>query len=208
MISDILELNGISINLLSKLSYKSQLGTSLKRTLSHFNKESLIDEIFSYADHLDSLNISSIASLDFRVKSYESILNKYERYYPNKQAEKVFNDILGFRAFCDDYAEVLECSDKTFKIADMSSGKANDDGYRGVHVYYQIDHTTYPIEIQFNTLFDRQINNWLHDYLYKTDLPNEYGAYLRHEYEHGAIRNLKDFREMLNNDLLGGKEQI
>ncbi len=206
MISDILELNGISINLLDKLSYTSQLGMSLKRTLSHFSKDSLIKEVFSYADYLDSLDISSITSLDFRVKSYESIQNKYERYFPDKQVEKVFNDILGFRAFCNDYAEILEYSDKIFKIADMSNGKANDDGYRGVHVYYQINHKTYPIEIQFNTFFDRQINNWLHDYLYKTDLPNEYGAYLRHKYECGAIRNLKDFREVLNNDLLGSKE--
>ena len=29
----------------------------------------------------------------------------------------------------------------------MSSGKANDDGYRGVHVYFQLDNTHYPKEI-------------------------------------------------------------
>ena len=29
--------------------------------------------------------------------------------------------------------------------------------------------------IQFNTLFDRQLNNWLHDYLYKKDYPIETG---------------------------------
>lgn len=33
----------------------------------------------------------------------------------------------------------------------MSHGKANDDGYRGVHVYYQLDNFHYPIEIQYNT---------------------------------------------------------
>ena len=43
----------------------------------------------------------------------------------------------------------------------MSNGKAVDDGYRGVHVYYQKSGQHYPIEIQFNTLFDRQLNNWL-----------------------------------------------
>ena len=31
----------------------------------------------------------------------------------------------------------------------MSKGKSNDDGYRGVHVYYQKDNKHYPIEIQF-----------------------------------------------------------
>ena len=40
----------------------------------------------------------------------------------------------------------------------MSNGKAVDDGYRGVHVYYQKSGKHYPIEIQFNTLFDRQLN--------------------------------------------------
>ena len=45
----------------------------------------------------------------------------------------------------------------------MSKGKSNDDGYRGVHVYYQKDNKHYPIEIQFNTYSDRQLNDWLHD---------------------------------------------
>ena len=53
----------------------------------------------------------------------------------------------------------------------MTKGKAIDDGYRGVHVYYQKSGRHYPIEIQFNTLFDRQLNNWLHDYLYKKNYP-------------------------------------
>ena len=52
----------------------------------------------------------------------------------------------------------------------MSNGKAADDGYRGVHAYYQKSGKHYPIEIQFNTLFDRQLNNRLHDYLYKEKL--------------------------------------
>ncbi len=34
----------------------------------------------------------------------------------------------------------------------MSNGKAADDGYRGVHAYYQKSGKHYPIEIQFNTL--------------------------------------------------------
>ena len=79
----------------------------------------------------------------------------------------------GFRAFCDSYDQILEEESVQFRIADMSSGKAVDDGYRGIHVYYQKSGKYYPIEIQFNTLFDRQLNNWLHDYLYKKDYPIE-----------------------------------
>ena len=54
-----------------------------------------------------------------------------------------------------------------------------DDGYRGVHLYFQLDSNHYPIEIQFNTLYDRQLNNWLHDYLYKKTYSNEVGQQLR-----------------------------
>lgn len=44
--------------------------------------------------------------------------------------EKVFNDILGFRAFCDSYDQILEEEFSPFRIADMAKGKAVDDGYR------------------------------------------------------------------------------
>lgn len=33
--------------------------------------------------------------------------------------------------------------------------------------YYQKDNYHYPIEIQFNTYYDRQLNDWLHDKFYK-----------------------------------------
>ena len=79
----------------------------------------------------------------------------------------------------------------------MSEGKAKDDGYRGVHLYYQVDNNHYPIEIQYNTLFDRQINNWLHDNLYKRDFPDEVGQKLRKLYDNGRIRTEKDFLNLL-----------
>ena len=88
-------------------------------------------------------------------------------------------------------------------IADLSNGKADDDGYRGVHLYYQIDNFHYPIEIQFNTLYDRQLNNWLHDYLYKKAFPNSVGKEMRRCYENGSIRNETQFQEVLN-DVLSG----
>ena len=88
-----------------------------------------------------------------------------------------------------------------FRVVDMSSGKANDDGYRGVHLYYQKDNFHYPIEVQFNTLYDRQLNNWLHAFLYKKDYPNEIGQKMRGAYENGQIRNSDEFEEVLKNVL-------
>ena len=57
------------------------------------------------------------------------------------------------------------------------------------------------IEIQFNTLFDRQLNNWLHDYLYKKNYPIEIGMIMRDKYENGLVRNEHEFKEVLNNVL-------
>ena len=125
--------------------------------------------------------------------------------YPDHQTRKVFNDVLGFRAFCDSYDQILDEDSSQLRIADMPSGKAIDDGYRGVHVYYQKSGKHYPIEIQFNTLFDGQLNNWLHDYLYKKSYPIETGCIMREKYESGLIRNEHEFKEVLNNVLSGSE---
>ena len=68
-------------------------------------------------------------------------------------------------------------------------------------MYYQKSGRHYPIEIQFNTLFDRQLNNWLHDNLYKKNHSIETGKIMRDKYESGFIRNEHEFKEVLNNVL-------
>ena len=201
MDNNILELNGLSIEILEQLSYESKLGISLKKNLHYFAKGDLIKELVDMAEWYDGQIILEDVALDYRIKSFESIVSKYERYYPDAQTRKVLNDILGFRAFCDSYDAVLKLSREKFRIADMSNGKAHDDGYRGVHVYFQRKSTCYPIEIQFNTLYDRQLNNWLHDYLYKKSYPDEVGKTLRKMYEAGEIRNENQFEEALKNVL-------
>lgn len=154
------------------------------------------------AEWYDEKEVLSEIALDYRIKSKESILNKYNRYYPNAQVRKTFNDTLGFRAFCDNYKEVLSLNVQSIRIADMSNGKANDDGYRGVHLYFQLDNSHYPIEVQFNTLYDRQMNNWLHEYVYKKNFPNSVGQKLRHKYESGSIKTEDEFLEVLQSVLL------
>jgi len=113
----------------------------------------------------------------------------------------VFNDILGFRAFCDDYNELIALDSTRFRIVDMSKGKSIDDGYRGVHLYFQKDNFHYPIEVQFNTLYDRQLNNWLHSYLYKKNYPDMVGREMRIRYEKGMIRSKEEFEEVLRDVL-------
>lgn len=201
MNEQLLKMNGLSVKILDMLSFESHLEIPLKKNLHYFDKESLIEELIAMTEWLDEQELLSEIALDYRIKSLDSILMKYERYYPDHQTRKVFNDILGFRAFCDSYEQILEEKSPQFRIADMTKGKSVGDGYRGVHVYYQKSGRHYPIEIQFNTLFDRQLNNWLHDNLYKKNYSIETGKIMRDKYESGFIRNEHEFKEVLNNVL-------
>ena len=133
MNEQLLKMNGLSLDILDALSFESHLGIPLKKNLHYFDKTLLIQELFEMTEWLDAQELLSEIAIDYRVKSMDSILLKYDRYYPDHQTRKVFNDILGFRAFCDNYDDVRSFESEQFRVADMSMGKANDDGYRGVH---------------------------------------------------------------------------
>lgn len=199
---DILKKDGLSFALLKLLSYRSNLGIRLKKNLHYFDKQELFDELERINEWYDTCSQLQGISIDYRIKSIQSAVLKYERYYPDHQTAKVFNDLLGFRTLCDNYEDVLQMSgyDK-IRVADMSGGKSKDDGYRGVHVYFQLSSFHYPIEIQYNTYYDRQLNNWLHKYVYKRGYKNQVGYCLRQAYESGKIKNESEFKEVLGSVL-------
>lgn len=200
--SNILQRDGLTIATLEKLSYKSELGINLKKNLHYFDKKLLLNEIIKVNEWYDQFYELHNLALDYRIKSIQSAMLKYERYYPDHQLRKVFDDLLGFRSLCDNYEDVLVLKDiPELRVADMSNGKANDDGYRGIHVYYQKDGHHYPIEIQYNTYYDRQFNNWLHKFIYKKNYKNEIGLQLRKMYESAKIQTEQDFKEALVNVL-------
>ena len=198
----ILDKIGLNIEILESLSYESKLGMSFKRTLSHFSKEEVLKEIELINNWYFSLEIIDDLPLDSRIKSVSSAKMKFERYYPNATYNRVFNDILGFRVICKSYDEVLELEkEDKIRVVDMSRGKSNDDGYRGIHVYYQRDNHHYPIEIQFNTYYDRQLNDWLHDKFYKRGYDSSCGQLLRKYYENGKIKSAEELDEVLEDVL-------
>lgn len=202
--SDILQRDGLTIELLSRLSFQSGLGINLKKNLHYFEKDSLFQEIIQINEWYDEFEELHELALDYRIKSVQSAILKYQRYYPDYQARKVFDDLLGFRSLCDNYDDVINLQDYSeFRIADMSQGKANDDGYRGVHAYFQLDGSHYPIEIQYNTYYDRQFNNWLHKFLYKKNYDNSVGVQLRGLYESAQIQTEQDFKEAMKHVLSG-----
>lgn len=201
MKKQILELNGLSEDILETLSYESKLGLSLKKNLHYFDRSLLVQELIDMTEWFDGKTMLSGLTADYRIKSLDSFILKYDRYFPNHQTQKVFNDILSFRAVCNSYDDVLAFRSEQFRVADMSNGKSKDDGYRGVHLYYQKSNRHYPIEIQFNTCSDRQLNDWLHEYLYKKNLPDSVGKEMRFRFESGRIRNKTEFEEALNDVL-------
>lgn len=193
-----LQKNGVSIAILQELSYKSRMGKSLVNSLRKFDKEILFQEVSEMICFYQEAEVLDYIDLDYRIKSKDSCIRKYDKFYPDMRLEKVFNDILGFRMLVDSYNTLLEGKIPSgMRIVDMSRGKSNDDGYRGVHIYYQWNHFYYPIEIQANTYYDRQFNNWLHKYLYKKGYSATVGTRLRREYEGGRIRNEQVFEEVL-----------
>lgn len=205
--ANILERDGLTIDILKRLSFKSELGINLKKNLHYFEKESLLDELIKINEWYDEFEELHELALDYRIKSIQSAVLKYERYYPDHQARKVFDDLLGFRSLCDNYEDVLELREiSELRVADMSKGKANDDGYRGIHVYFQVDGTHYPIEIQYNTYYDRQFNNWLHKHIYKKKYDDVVRCELRKLYESAKILTEQDFKEALKHVLSGSEK--
>jgi ppGpp synthetase/RelA/SpoT-type nucleotidyltranferase len=197
---------GISEELLGKLSFESQLGKSFKNTLRKFKKEDLINEIIDMKEFYESTDLLKGVYFAYRVKSIQSCLLKFDKYYPRVEVNKCFNDILGIRIILNNYNEVLNQDLNIFKVADMINGKANDDGYRGLHLYYQKSNKHYPIEIQINTKHDRIMNDWLHMYVYKYEKNNVIGELLRKRYDSAEFQKESDFKEVLKNVLSSSQE--
>lgn len=64
--------------------------------------------------------------------------------------------------------------------------------YRAIHLYYQRDGHSYPIEVQLWCGKDYYFNLWSHMYVYKYKTP-EIGKQLYQEYTEGRISCEQDF---------------
>ena len=85
MDEQLLKMNGLLVGILDTLSFVPHLGILLIKNL-------LIAELIEMTEWLAEQEILSSIVLEYRVKSLDSILMKYDRYYPNHQTRKVFND--------------------------------------------------------------------------------------------------------------------
>lgn len=89
--------NSLSVQILRELSYKSKMERSLVNSLRKFDKETLFQEVSEMIRFYQEADILDIVDLDYRIKSVDSCIRKYNKFYPDMRLEKVFNDILGFR---------------------------------------------------------------------------------------------------------------
>ena len=184
----------ISKEILDELSYCSSLGQSLKQiSLSKTPIEKIIQDIGKYrANYVDVLIQENL--IGSRFKSDDSIYRKYEKTIKNKGGFKqCFNDVLGFRLHMEEYPTEFP---KYFRVVDLRKGKATDDGYRAIHLYYQRDNRAYPIEIQLWCGKDFQYNVWSHKYIYKYDSA-ELGKRMYRLYCENQIKTEEEFFEKL-----------
>lgn len=180
----------------------TKLSSSFKNTIRKFEKEDIINDIVQYGNYIlvnfrermDTLGIS------YRLKSKQSALMKYDKYFPNVEYDKCFNDILGIRCICKDYNVINNINCENIKIVDMRNGKRKDDGYRAIHLYYQLDRKHYPTEIQLVTKRDQTFNEWLHKYVYKYK-SSEIGIRLKVLYDSGVILDENEFLKEMERTL-------
>lgn len=179
---------------LDSVSYETKLGKNLKNTLRKVDRNELMEELKDYRLFLKKRK-DMLRDYTYRIKSIQSINLKYDRYYPSKEINSCFNDILGIRMIVDNYD--INIKNDKIRHVDMSKGKKNDDGYRGYHIYYKKSNYHYPIEVQFFTERDYIFNMWLHKYVYKYK-DNSIGIKLRELYDKNIIMTEEDFKEEFN----------
>lgn len=184
---------------LDALSYRSSLGQSLKQiSLRKTPLHLILQDIERYREsYIDTLIQENL--IGSRFKSEDSIMRKYEKTLRTGGGFKqCFNDVLGFRLKFEDYPEMFP---EFYRVVDLRNGKKTDDGYRAIHLYYQRDSWSYPIEIQLWCGRDYLFNNWSHQYIYKYCSP-EIGRRLYAAYLAGEITSEEDFRHSIENEVI------
>lgn len=103
-----LEKNGLSVQTLRELSYRTTMERSLANSLRKFDEKILFKEVSEMIRFYQEADILDFVDLDYRIKSKDSCIRKYNKFYPEMRLEKVFNDLLGFRMLTDNYKSLLE----------------------------------------------------------------------------------------------------
>lgn len=185
----------LSEDVLAKISYTSNFTQSLKTiSLRKTPLDEILKDIESYRALYSSEIVRQENIIGSRFKSVDSILRKYEKTLRTGGGFKqCFNDVLGFRLHFEEYPKSFP---NYFRVVDLRNGKQIDDGYRAIHLYYQRDNHSYPIEVQLWCGEDYEFNIWSHKLVYKY-LEPELGKMLYEQYKRGEILTEDDFKNKL-----------
>lgn len=139
----------------------------------------------------------------FRFKSDVALKQKYERGIKNNwDYYRTFNDVLSFRLKLKEYPKVLPTY---FTVDDHRAviDQEKDNGYRGMHLYFQLSPQHYPIEIQVWSSDDWNFNLWAQTYEVFFKDP-KIGRILKQMCLQGKITNLERFeKELVNLEMEG-----
>lgn len=185
----------LSEDVLAKISYTSNFTQSLKTiSLRKTPLYEILKDIESYRALYSSEIVRQENIIGSRFKSVDSILRKYEKTLRTGGGFKqCFNDVLGFRLHFEEYPKSFP---NYFRVVDLRNGKQIDDGYRAIHLYYQRNNHSYPIEVQLWCGEDYEFNIWSHKLVYKY-LEPELGKMLYEQYKRGEILTEDDFKNKL-----------
>ncbi len=188
--------------LLKSISYTSKFTQSLKTlSLRKTPIEQILFDVSQYRNYYAKMLIEHDSLISSRFKSDDSIMRKYEKTLRTDGGFKqCFNDVLGFRIHLDKYPNTFP---DYFRVVDLRKGKKTDDGYHAIHLYYQRDSHSYPIEVQLWCEDDYLFNIWSHKYLYKYVEP-DIGRELYQLYSNGMIASEEGFKKQFGK-LRGGK---
>lgn len=176
-----------ALEMLHKISYRTSLGRSTnKLKVTEDIMHSVCSDALSYSSLLNMTKICQ--HFNSRVKTPDSIERKVMRN-PHKEFQSVFNDLLGMRICCEEYPTVFP---EYYRVVDMREGKQEDDGYRGIHLYYKESNYHYIIEVQLWSRYDATFNWMSHSFGYKS-VPSHVLKQVHDKYEQGLIRKRVDF---------------
>lgn len=180
---------------LARISYTSKFTQSLKTiSLRKTPLEEILKDVEQYRAMYARVIVLQENIIGSRFKSTDSILRKYEKTLRTGGGFKqCFNDVLGFRLHFSEYPTVFP---DYFRVVDLRNGKQIDDGYRAIHLYYQRDSHSYPIEVQLWCGEDYDFNIWSHKLVYKYMNP-VVGKLLYEQYKQGEILTEEDFKNKL-----------
>lgn len=183
-----------------QLSFRSSFQKSLRKIrmtdVDDHVTSMILSDLADYNEMIaDDSKLQILSGVSYRFKSRDSVCLKLRRYKnTNRDLRGVLNDFLGIRIVVDDYSEMAGYD--FLRKVDMREGKEFDDGYRGIHLYYQKDSLHYQIEVQVWSRHDALFNTWAHIKLYKSD-PYNIGQAIRHAFDNGLLKDTNGFEQML-----------